>query len=120
MRSALSVVVVHIIHSDEQTLQQLAADCNFNARRIAQRLGISTRHLQRLFKARLQCTPGDWLREQRLQRARQMLTDACSVKRVAYALGFNQASQFSRDFKARFGYSPSVVLPEAARRCAVR
>jgi len=115
-----------ITHLDEQTLQQLAADCDFNARRIAERLDISVRHLQRVFKARWQCTPGDWLREQRLQRARQMLAAACSVKRVAYSLGFNQPSQFSRDFKARFGYCPSVDLrdgrtvPEQAGRCAVR
>jgi transcriptional regulator GlxA family with amidase domain len=111
---------MHIIHLNEQVLAELAADCDYNARRIAQRLNISSRHLQRVFKARMQATPGVWLREQRLQRARQMLAGACSVKRVAYSLGFQQASQFSRDFKARFGYPPSADLPDAARRSVMR
>ncbi len=103
---------MHIIDLDQAVLRQLAADCDYSARRIAERLGISGRHLQRVFRARLQTTPGVWLREQRLLRARQMLPAACSVKRVAYSLGFQQASQFSRDFKARFGHPPSAELPD--------
>jgi AraC-like DNA-binding protein len=40
-----------------------------------------------------------------------MLPVAASVKQVAYALGFRHEPQFCRDFKARFGYSPSKALP---------
>jgi AraC-like DNA-binding protein len=39
------------------------------------------------------------------------LPAAASVKQVAYAMGFSQESQFCRDFKARFGFSPSQALP---------
>jgi transcriptional regulator GlxA family with amidase domain len=92
-------------------LGTLAAECNYSTRGLAKRLGISVRQLQRTFQARLQCSPRDWLREVRLQKARDMLPAAASVKQVAYALGFRQQSQFCRDFKRRFGFSPSRALP---------
>jgi AraC-like DNA-binding protein len=94
-----------------ERLCTLAAQCNYSTRGLAKRLGISVRQLQRTFQARLQCSPRDWLREVRLQRARDMLQAAASVKQVAYALGFRQQSQFCRDFKLRFGFSPSKALP---------
>ncbi|MEO8182035.1 MAG: helix-turn-helix domain-containing protein [Deltaproteobacteria bacterium] len=101
----------HFRHEGE--LRELAAAHDYNARRIARHLGISGRQLQRIFKARLNCSPALWLREQRLLRARQMLYTSSSVKRVAYSLGFSQVSQFCRDFKARFGHRPSADLPRS-------
>jgi AraC-like DNA-binding protein len=103
--------VKHFRH--EEDMRELAAAHDYNARRIARYLGISARQLQRVFKARCNCSPVAWLREQRLQRARQMLSSSCSVKRVAYSLGFSQVSQFCRDFKARFGHRPSLELPRS-------
>jgi AraC-like DNA-binding protein len=94
-----------------ETLGTLAAECNYNAHDLAKRMGLSHRQLQRSFQTTLQCSPRDWLREQRLQRARYLLGAAASVKQVAYALGFSQESQFCRDFKARFGFTPSKALP---------
>jgi transcriptional regulator GlxA family with amidase domain len=100
----------------EEDLRELAAAHGYNARRLARYLGISSRQLQRIFKSRLNCSPALWLREQRLLRARQMLSTSSSVKRVAYSLGFSQVSQFCRDFKARFGHPPSAELPRSRRR----
>lgn len=94
-----------------ETLSTLAAECNYKVRGLAQRLGVSQRQLQRSFQVTLQCSPREWLRESRLQRARDLLPAAASVKQVAYAVGFSQESQFCRDFKARFGFSPSRALP---------
>jgi len=105
--------VKHFRH--EQDMRELAVAHDYNPRRIARHLGISARQLQRIFKARLNCSPMVWLREQRLQRAREMLSSSCSVKRVAYSLGFRQVSQFCRDFKARFGHRPSLELPRSER-----
>jgi AraC-like DNA-binding protein len=95
---------------DEQELLRLALANDFSARRVARELGISSRQLQRIFKARLQTSPAVWLREQRLLRAQQLLSTSGSVKTVAYSLGFTHVSQFCRDFKARFGRRPSADL----------
>jgi AraC-like DNA-binding protein len=98
---------------DEQRLDEVVQTCGYDIRRIAQHLGISVRHLQRWFGAHLTCTPRVWLAEQRLQRARRLLAASSSVKEVAYSLGFSQVSQFSRDFKRRFGHRPSAERARA-------
>lgn len=101
---------------DTTALLALAAECKYDLRALAARIGVSPRQLQRSFRSGLSCAPRDWLREQRLQKARQLLSTAPSVKHVAYALGFRQESQFCRDFKARFGHSPSRELPSRTLR----
>jgi transcriptional regulator GlxA family with amidase domain len=91
-------------------LERLAEKCRFSARRLAGHLGISQRHLQRIFRVELHCAPRAWLRRERLLASRQMLESAATVKEVAFALGFRHESQFCRDFKAQFGHSPSLTL----------
>ena len=52
-------------------------------------------------------TPAKWIREKRLSNARQMLQSSrMSVADVAYSLGFENPTHFSRIFKERFGSSP--------------
>lgn len=51
--------------------------------------------------------PARWIRERRLSKARQMLqTSQMSVADVAYSLGFENPTHFSRIFKRQFGASP--------------
>jgi AraC family transcriptional regulator, regulatory protein of adaptative response / DNA-3-methyladenine glycosylase II len=102
--------------NDRHWLPALAEECEFRALRLAARLGISARHLRRIFQHQFGCSPQAWLREQRLQCARRMLNPERSVKEVAFTLGFRGQSQFSRDFKARFSCTPSVFT--CARRAS--
>ena len=58
--------------------------------------------------------PAKWIREKRLSRARQMLQSTqFSVADVAYSLGFENPTHFSRIFKHQFGYSPSTQIQRA-------
>ena len=100
-----------------EALKRLAEACRYSSRELARFLGISQRQLQRVFRSRLGCSPQAYLREERLQAAERLLHSASSVKEVAYALGFCQQSQFSRDFKERFGRRPST-LQRAGRKSA--
>ena len=72
--------------------------------------------MQRLFRRYFGSTPQRWLREQRLKAAWDMLGSAGSVKQVTIALGFRQESQFSRDFKSRFGCTPSTHMSRVTKR----
>ena len=92
-----------------ETLAELAVAAGFDSKSLAARLSVSQRQLQRRFVLHLQCSPRAWLRETRLQRARALLPSSPSVKAVACALGFRQASQFARDFRVRFGVTPSSL-----------
>jgi len=76
---------------------------------IAAAVGISTRHLHRLFANRGK-TPGEWIRECRLDRCRADLADprlrGRSVTEIAFSWGFCDSAHFSHAFKKRFGISP--------------
>ena len=56
-------------------------------------------------------TPAKWIREKRLSKARQMLqASQMSVADVAYSLGFENPTHFSRIFKQHYGIAPSLIM----------
>jgi len=75
---------------------------------LEQKSGYSARALQYAFKNRFGCSPLEWLREQRLQQARQRLISGQfkTITQLAYESGFGHPSQFSSAYRARFGDSP--------------
>jgi len=86
---------------------------------LEQRSGYSRRNLQLAFHQRFGCGPIQWVRQQRLERARQALLHPKSddsVAAVAARFGFSSLSVFSRDLQARFGLRPSDLLREGRRR----
>ena len=55
--------------------------------------------------------PARWIREKRLSKAHEMLrSSSLSVADVAYSLGFENPTHFSRIFKQQYGMAPSSVL----------
>ena len=55
-------------------------------------------------------SPAKWIRTRRLQKAHQMLEASnLSVADVAYSLGFENPTHFSRIFKEHFGTPPSAI-----------
>jgi transcriptional regulator GlxA family with amidase domain len=74
---------------------------------IAERLGISTRQLERLFGRYLNSTPKHYFMEMRLHRAQNLLVQSeQSVTEIAMACGFQSTSHFSKVYRASFGRSP--------------
>ena len=54
--------------------------------------------------------PARWIREKRLSKAHEMLRSSnLSVADVAYSLGFENPTHFSRIFKQQYGYAPSQL-----------
>ena len=69
--------------------------------------GRSLSRFKRDFQSIYGETPAKWIREKRLSKARQILQSSrMSVADVAYSLGFENPTHFSRIFKERFGSSP--------------
>jgi transcriptional regulator GlxA family with amidase domain len=78
-----------------------------DAATVAEAVGISIRHLQRLFLSQLGTTLERHLFATRLDHARRLLRQSTlPVLEVALASGFVSASHFSRAYKARFGVTP--------------
>lgn len=82
---------------------------------LEQRSGYSRRSLQLAFQQRFGCGPIQWIRRQRLDRARQAMLHAepgDTVTAIAERFGFSNLSALSRDFRVAFGVSPSELLRE--------
>jgi len=72
-------------------------------------INLSPYHFARLFRASFGCAPYQYVQEQRLIRARDLLRQkGNNITGIALTCGFNDSSQFSRSFKARFGTTPSA------------
>jgi len=92
--------------------RDLAPRCDYRAAELAGRLQLSLRHLQRIFATTIGCAPQEWLQQQRMLAARQLLVTHRSIKETAYSLGFSSPSQFTRDFRSQFGKTPTSFLRE--------
>lgn len=77
-------------------------------RGLALEFRLSPSHLQRLFKHQTGVSMGEWLSEQRLQRAADLLANSyLSVKEIAHAVGYGHSSSFIRAFERRFTQPPA-------------
>lgn len=83
---------------------------------LSARLGISPRHLRRLFTEHLGVTPDGLARSARTHFARRLLDDTdLSVSEIAFAVGFGSVRQFNRTCLAVFRMTPNQ-LRERRRR----
>ncbi|MBL0092158.1 MAG: DNA-3-methyladenine glycosylase 2 family protein [Piscinibacter sp.] len=75
---------------------------------LAAKLGVSDRHLRRIFAAEQGVTPMQYLQTRRLLLAKQLLTDsALPVAQVALASGFRSLRRFNAAFAQQYRMSPS-------------
>lgn len=74
---------------------------------IAQRIGLSERHMNRLFQRHLAATPSRYYQLLRLAHARRLLVQtALSISEISVATGFSSAAHFARCFRKIHGLSP--------------
>ena len=75
----------------------------------ARRLGLSVRHLHRVFKAETGVTLSTWKALHHVARAQVMLAAGDQVTRVAANLGYGSTSSFIQMFKRHTGRTPRAV-----------
>lgn len=86
-----------------------------NVAALARRSAMSASHFAHRFSAVARMSPMRYLREVRLERARALLLDqGARVSEVASEVGFESPAHFAREFKRRFGVSPSRTLSTVA------
>ncbi len=97
-------------------IDQHLTDPRLAAPVVAAAVGISTRHLSRVFAEVGTSVPG-YLRGRRLDRARMLLEGneaaSLSIAEVAHRCGFTSAAHFSTAFRARFGERANDVRRRA-------
>lgn len=81
---------------------------------VAARLGVSDRHLRRIFAAEHGVTPMQYVQTRRLLLAKQLLTDTrLPVSQVALASGFRSLRRFNAAFAESYRMSPSRLRGDA-------
>jgi AraC-like DNA-binding protein len=91
-----------------KVLEMVEAGATFAIRDLAAQFRLSPTYLQRLFKNETGICMGEWLSEQRLQRAAYLLSNSyLSVKEITHAIGYEHTSSFIRAFERRFRQAPA-------------
>jgi AraC-like DNA-binding protein len=70
---------------------------------------MSTFQFARVFRELVGSAPHQYLLHVRYQAALRMLLEGASVTDACFECGFANLSHFTREFKRRFGHSPSSV-----------
>lgn len=87
---------------------------------IARHVAMSPSHFAHRFRAVARVSPMRFVREVRLARARELLTDtSIRASEVAAEVGFESAAHFSREFKRRYGAAP-IAYVKGVRAASVR
>ena len=80
-----------------------------NATFYAHELGISVKRLNQILKDKLRMTAKQIIQQRQITEAkRRLVKSEISVKELAFELGFDSMSSFSRFFKKNVGVNPSV------------
>jgi AraC-like DNA-binding protein len=90
---------IHLLHENfSQTLR---------VEQLAEAASMSTSSFHQHFKAMTSMTPVQFQKQLRLLEARRlMVADAANVAEAAYQVGYESASQFSREYTRAFGVAP--------------
>lgn len=82
---------------------------------LAARLGVTDRHLRRVFHSEFGVSPVQYAQTQRLLLAKQLLTDtSLPLTEVALAAGFGSVRRFNALFQARYRLSPGALRRTAS------
>jgi transcriptional regulator GlxA family with amidase domain len=83
---------------------------------VAAKVGVSSRHLHRLFQRHAGKSLHDYWLEYRLEHARRLFGEVGrkrQVKDIAFACGFSSLAYFSNAFRKAYGVAPSAMLSKA-------
>lgn len=85
----------------------ISNDIKLSIRDIAKKLNISLSTFERLMRRVYNTSPNRYIMQRKLERAHLLLsTNQHSIKNVAFMLGFNSISYFTKCYKDMYGFSP--------------
>jgi len=97
----------------EEAVRFLASNFSrpIKVRDAAGHVGVTARHMDRLFRMFLRVSPRAFLLQTRMEHAEKMLksSPAVTIKETAFACGFHNPSYFSQCFRRRFGRAPTGI-----------
>jgi len=86
---------------------------------LAARLGVSDRHVRRIFEAQFGVSPVQYLQTRRLLTAKQLLADTdLPITQVALISGYSSVRRFNAAFLEHYGLNPTRLRREGSARPA--
>jgi len=99
-----------------ETVTRDLEDPSFSVSELSREMGISRSLLYRKLKALTGQQPNEFIRTIRLKKAAELLVgDSGNISEIAYAVGFNNISYFSRCFHTMYQMAPSEYVKRRAR-----
>ena len=91
----------------KETLEKHLSEVDYNMVNLAEDMFMSQSSFYRKVKTLTGVSPNDFVKEFKLQRAAEMLSDGKFLANEVYRqVGFNSVSYFSQCFKKKYGMSP--------------
>lgn len=99
----------------DQVIDQHLSESSWTIEALADAMHTDRTNLFRKVKAQLGMSPSEYLRDRRLLRGQSLLhSEVGSISEIAYAVGFESLSSFSRAYRQRFGCAPSEDMKRRA------
>jgi len=84
---------------------------NFTIEELARTANMSPSTFKRAFKRYMNSSPGDWLRQRRMARAKTLLTSSDkNISDIAFELGYSDTASFSKAFKIATDFYPTDFI----------
>ena len=91
------------------------ADDSPSVERLAKRLGVSDRHVRRIFEAQFGVSPVQYLQTRRLLTAKQLLADTdLPMTQIALVSGYLSVRRFNAAFVEHYGLNPTQLRRDGA------
>lgn len=104
----------HSIHNENEIISRAQQYISGHIRQklsvplVARNVDVSPSYLTALFHKHLQISPGEYIRRIKLQESKQMIREnTMNFTEIAAALQYSTVHHFSRQFKEKFGITPS-------------
>ena len=86
---------------------------NWTTEQMAKAVKVSISHFIKIFRAETGVAPIAWLRDRRLEKARELLEgDWEHIHQIGLQVGMPNDSHFTRDFKNKYGKTPTAYRRE--------
>ena len=86
-------------------------DPDFNVNELSRKLHLDRSQVLRKIKEECETTPTNYIKSYRMEKARTLMSEKSgNISEIAYAVGYNSLSYFSRVFKEHFNESPSSFV----------
>ena len=102
------------VHSENEIIRQAQQYVSAHIREklsvplVAKQVDVSPSYLTALFHKNLQISPGEYIRRSKLQESKQMIRENhLNFTEIAAALQYSTVHHFSRQFKEKFGITPT-------------